>query len=132
MKTDYVVPRDVQPWMTEEIVSARREERKGERFWRKISVRASSSVVDCICLILKISIYGVKDQFFKKQYADCGGDQNKLFGILNALLGRGKQELLPQHDDSLTLSRLFNEFFNTKIENIRHVPDFRTEPTYTL
>ena len=35
LKTDYVVPRDVQPWMTEEIMSARRQKRKGERIWRK-------------------------------------------------------------------------------------------------
>ena len=33
---------------------------------------------------------------------------------------RVKQTLLPQHDDSLTLARLFNEFFITKIDNIRH------------
>ena len=39
---------------------------------------------------------------------------------LNSLLGRGKKALLPQHDDSLTLARLFNEFFITKIDNIRH------------
>ena len=52
--------------------------------------------------------------------SDCGGDQNKLFGIVNSLLRRGKQVLLPQHDDSLTLSRLFNKFFITKIDNIRH------------
>ena len=36
LKTDYVVPRDVQPWMTEEIMSARREKRKGERVWRNL------------------------------------------------------------------------------------------------
>ena len=52
--------------------------------------------------------------------SDCGGDQNKLYGIVNTLLGRGNQALFPQHDDSLTLARLFNEFFITKIDNIRH------------
>ena len=36
------------------------------------------------------------------------------------MLGREKQALLSQHDDSLTLARLFNEFFITKIDNIRH------------
>ena len=36
------------------------------------------------------------------------------------MLGRGKKTLLPQHDNSLTLARLFNEFFITKIDNIRH------------
>ena len=51
---------------------------------------------------------------------DCGGHQNKLFGIVNSLLGCGKQELLPQHYDSLTLSRLFNKFFITRTDNICH------------
>ena len=53
-------------------------------------------------------------------HSDCGGDQKKLFGIVNSLLGRGKQALFLQHDDSLTLAKLFNEFCITKIDNIRH------------
>ena len=35
------------------------------------------------------------------------------------MLGRGKQALLPAHDDSLTSAKLFNEFLITKIDNIR-------------
>ena len=120
LKTDYVVPRDVQPWMTEEIMSARREKRKGERIWRKSRLEVHLQMFIALCLILKNLIHGEKEQFFKKQISDCGGDQKKLFGIVNSLLGRGKKALLPQHDDSLTLARLFNEFFITKIDNIRH------------
>ena len=41
LKIDYVVPRDVQSWMTDEIMSARREKRKGERVWRKSRFRCS-------------------------------------------------------------------------------------------
>ena len=119
-KTDYVVLRDVQPWMTNEIMSARREKREGERIWRKSRLEVRLQMFIALCLILKNIIHGVKEQFFKKQISVCGGDQNKLFGIVNSLLGRGKQALLPQHDDSLTLARLFNEFFITKIDNIRH------------
>ena len=51
-------------------------------------------------------IHGEKEQL-KKLISDCGEDQNKLFGIVN-------------DDDSLTLAILFNEFFITKIDNIRH------------
>ena len=61
-------------------------------------------------------IHCVKEQLKKIQ--DCGGDQTKLFGLVTSLLGRGKQALLPQHYDSLTLARLFNKFFITKIDNI--------------
>ena len=72
-----------------------------------------------LCLILKNIIHGEKERF-KKKILDCGGDQKKLFSIVNSLLGHGKQALLPQHDDSLTLVRMFNEFFNTKIDDICH------------
>ena len=119
LNTDYVVPRDVQPWMTEEIMSARREKCKGERIWRKSRLEVHLQMFIALCLILKNLIHGEKEQL-KKQISDCGGDQKKLFGIVNSLLGRGKKALLPQHDDSLTLARLFNEFFITKIDNIRH------------
>ena len=75
----------------------------------------------------------VKMNSLKKQISDCGGDRKKLFGIVNSLLGRGKEALLPQHYDSLTLTRLFNEFFITKIDNIRHeFHEFRTRPTYSF
>ena len=108
LKTDYVVPCDVQPWMTEEIMFARREKCKGERVLRKSRLEVHLQMFIALCLILKKFIHGEKEQFFKKQISDCGGDQKKLFGIVNSLLGRGKQALLPQHDDSLTLARLFN------------------------
>ena len=62
-----------------------------------------------------------RNSFFNKK-TDFGlwWGSKELFGIVNSLLGRGKKALLPQHDDSLTLARLFNEFFITKIDNIRH------------
>ena len=108
---DYVVPRDVQPWMTKEIMSARREKRKGERIWRKSQLEVHLQMFIALCLILTNLIHGEKKQFFKKQILNCGGDQKTLFGSVNSLLGCGKKALLPQHDDSLTLARLFNEFF---------------------
>ena len=85
--------------------------RKGERVWRKSRLEVYLQMFIALCLILKILIHGEKEQL-KKQISDCGGDQKKLFGIVHSLLGRGKKALLPQHDDSLTLARLFTEFFN--------------------
>ena len=120
LKTDYVVPRDVPPWMTEEIMSARREKRKGEPVWRKSRLEVHFLMFIALCLILQNIIHGEKEQSFKKHISNCGGDKKKLFGIINSLLGRGKQALLPQHDDSLTLAILFNKFFITTFDNIRH------------
>ena len=73
-------------------------------------------------MILKNFIHGEKEQFFKKTYSGLwwGGLKSNYFGIVNSLLWCGKKALLPQHDDALTLARLFNEFFISKIDNIRH------------
>ena len=101
-------------------MSARREKRKGEWIWRKSWLEVHLQMLIALCLFLKNLIHGEKEHFFKKQISDCGGNQKKLFGIVNSLLGCGKKALFPQHDDSLTLARLFNEFFITKIDNIRH------------
>ena len=47
------------------------------------------------------------------------GIKNKLIGIVNYILGRGKQIVYLQHTDSLTLASLFNNYFITKIADIR-------------
>ena len=79
LKTDYVVPRDVQPWMTEEIMSARREKRKRERVWRKSRLEVHLLMFIALCLILKNLIHGENEQLFKKQISDCGGDFKKIW-----------------------------------------------------
>ena len=69
MKTDYVVPRDVQPWMTKEIMYTRREcvKERGAGL-EKISVRGSSSDVHCIMFDFENIIHGEKKQFKKTDF----------------------------------------------------------------
>ena len=71
-----------------------------------------------LCLILKNIIHGKKEQF-KNRFRTAVGIK-KIFGIANSLLGRRKQALLPQHNDYLTLARLFNELIE-KVFAIRLV-----------
>ena len=97
-------------------MSARREKRKGERVWRKSQLEGS----DGHCIMLDFDKHHSWCKGILKKKLDCGGNKKKLFGIVNSLMGRGKQALLPQHDASLTSDRLFNEFFITKIDNICH------------
>ena len=73
-----------------------------------------------LCLKLKTLIYDSKEKCYKKQISDCGGDQKQLFGIVNSVLGRGRQIVYPQHTDSFTLASLFNNYFITKIADIRN------------
>ena len=83
--------------MSEEILSVKREKRKSERTWRKTKLTVHLEIFRALCLKLKTLIYEAKEKCFKKQISDCGGDQRQLFGIVNHLLGRGKQIVYPQH-----------------------------------
>ena len=48
------------------------------------------------------------------------GDQKKLFGIVNSLLGKNKQTVLPQSDCDYTLETNFHTHFTDKIVHIRN------------
>ena len=91
LKTNTVLCCDLQPWMSEEILSVKREKRKSERTWRKTKLTVHLEIFRALCLKLKTLIYDAKEKCFKKQISDCGRDQRQLFGIVNHLLGRGNR-----------------------------------------
>ena len=77
--------------MSEEILSVKREKRKSEQIWRKAKLIVHLEIFRALCQKLKTLIHDAKEKCFHKKILDCGGDQNKLFRIVNFLLGRGKQ-----------------------------------------
>ena len=103
LKTNNVICRDLQPWMSEEILSVKREKRKSERIWRKTKLTVHLEIFRALCLKLKTLYHVAKEKCFKKQISDCGGDQKLLFGIVNSILGRGKQIVYLQHTIHLHL-----------------------------
>ena len=120
LKTDYVTSRILQPWMSEEILFVKREKRKSERIWRKTKLTVCLEIFRALCLNLKTLIYDAKEKCYKKQISDCGGFQKQLFGIVNSYLCRGRQVVYPQHTDSFTIVFLFDNYFITKIADIRN------------
>jgi len=62
-----------------------------------------------------------KATYFVDKIQECSGDQKKLFQIVDKLLGRGKDNALPQYTDAQTLAQTFNNYFVSKITNIRSV-----------
>ena len=116
LKNDHVVSRDLQPWMSEEILSVKREKRKSEQIWRKTKLIVHLEIFRALCLKLKTLIHDAKEKCFHKKISDCGGDQNKLFRIVNILLGRRKQAVYPKHTDSLSLASVFNNYLLQRLQ----------------
>ena len=60
-------------------------------------------------------IHGEKKPFFNKTDFGLWWGSKETIWHFDSLLGHGKQALLPQHDDSLTLAILFNEFSSLRL-----------------
>jgi hypothetical protein len=121
LKTRAIAQRQTQPWVNPEIIEAKRVRRQCERRWRKSSLCVHRIAFKESCEEVKNRIKEAKATYFIKQINDCDNDQRKLFQIVDKLLGRGKPSLLPEYSVASVLAKTFNEFFVTKISNIRSI-----------
>ena len=114
-----IAERLVQPWMNNNITKAKRDRHKAEILYRKDnSVEHRREHKRC-CEVVNDWIQKSKETYFIQKIEECDNDQNKLFKIVDKLLGRGKSSSLPDHKSIEALVQIFNEFFITKIANIR-------------
>ena len=112
--------RPLQPWMNDAILEARRNRRKAERLYRKCNTIPLRQSYKHQCEVVKDLVGKAKKSYYLKEIDDCEKDQKQLFKIVNKLLGRGKSSVFPEHTDAYTLAQMLNEFFITKISNIRN------------
>ena len=118
LKTNICIgDRPLSDLMTYDIRAQKIITRKNEVIWRKnpLCINFQES-----CMAVKHAIDENKTQVIKKKIAESNGDQKKLFNIVNTLLGRRKQLVLPDYNNPITLASIFNMvFFIDKIANIR-------------
>jgi hypothetical protein len=60
-----------------------------------------------------------KSQYYCSLVADCGGDQRKLFSLVDFWLGRERARVLPDGKSATDLANRFAAFFNEKVEKIK-------------
>ena len=70
-------------------------------------------------MAVKKAINESKSQILEKKINECHGDQKKLFGLVDTMIGRKKNVVLPKYDDPATLASMLNTFFIDKINTIR-------------
>ena len=68
---------------------------------------------------MKNAINESKTKVIQEKIVDSKGDQKQLFKIVETLLGRTKQIVLPETQDPASLASRFNMFFIDKIDKIR-------------
>ena len=68
---------------------------------------------------MKNAINESKTKVIQKKIVDSKGDHKQLFKIVETLLGRTKEIVLPKYQDPASLASRFNMFFMDKIDKIR-------------
>ena len=97
--------------MTDDIRALKILRRKNEVIWRKNPLCINFENFRESCMAVKHAIDENKTQVIQKKITESNGDQKKLFNIVNTLLGRRKQLVLPDYNNPITLASSFNMFY---------------------
>ena len=100
-------------------MSLLRERRSVERRWRSIwSIAARTLFVSALRAAVK-QIYTCKIECYQHQMPQCDGNQRRTFVLLNSLMGRRLDPVMPTSSLDDELASRFSNFFLEKITRIR-------------
>ena len=106
-------------WIDEEYRKSRIERRKLERVWKKNkTVENREKYVEQRKKCAELSVR--KQQEYYSHLIDSSSDnQNSLFKVVEKVLDRKSQRILPEHTDPVKLANEFNKFYVDKISKLR-------------
>ena len=97
---------------------AKQSRRQAERLWRKTRLTVHHDMFREKCRLASAQIQEAKKQYYLALITDSKNDARKLLGIVNNLLGRRKETVLPTNQSASELVDMLSRFFNDKIANI--------------
>ena len=119
LKTIQVVERPMNDWINDDILTLKIKRRRNESLWRRTRLTIHYDLYKESCMAVKKAISESKSQIFQKKINECHGDQKKLFEIVDTMIGRKRNGVLPKYDDPATLASMLNTFFIDKINKIQ-------------
>jgi len=123
------VERPLIPWINAEIIDCKKRKRKFEKLWRKSTLTVHYEMYLTEKKQLQVLIKKAKTEHYTNKVKECAGHQGRIFKIIAHLQNTKGKPTLPQHEDIMTLCNTFNDFFITKIANIRSKLDEIPDPT---
>ena len=91
-----------------------------EHIWRWDRVNLDKYRDFCTqCRLVLNLIFATEKEYYQDTFCEHSGNIKHVFKLCNSLLGRGKEQSLPPGLNNQDLADNFNEFFITKINNIR-------------
>ena len=100
-------------------MSLRRQRRKAERDWRRLRTDAARALFVSAHMAVVKQIFSCKVEHYQYQLALCKGDQRHTYMVLNSLLGRSRDPVMPSSMSDDELASCFSAFFTEKVDHIR-------------
>ena len=110
-------PKNV-PWITKKIKLAQTERRKMERKWRSTRLTVHRELFTDQSDYVTTLCREAKQEYYLEKICDCGSDPKKLYKVMNELLHRIRDIVLPSHNSNKDMANQFSSFFLTKMRKL--------------
>ena len=119
IKAKTITLRPQAEWYTTELENEKRTKRRLERKYRKTLLSEDAHAFQIQCARYSELLVTTRQQFYATKVEQHAGDQKSLYKIINKLLHRSNEQLLPAYDSLAELTDRFANFFSDKIQKIR-------------
>ncbi len=123
LQTKEITIREHTPWTTEEIRPEKQKLRKLEKKMRKTQLEIDKQLFKDQQKVYKELLNGKRNNHFSKLIQENSHDPKNLFKVINTALHKKEETPFPPGQTDKDLADEFNEYFEGKIENIRHELD---------
>ena len=107
------------PWFNKDIKAAKSKKRDLEHKWRKSKLEIDRQLYCRQRQVVKHMIEKAKTSYYSGSVENCNGDQKSLYSVVNKLLHKRKEPVLPSTSSEHDLANKFSDYFVGKIETIR-------------
>ena len=108
-------------WYNEDLRNEKRVKRQKERAWRKSKLEVHRQIYVDQCKRVNNLLTKTKAAYYSHMVSDAGNNQQRLFRIVNRLLHRKGQSVLPVHTSSAETAKVISEYFSGKIDICREL-----------
>ena len=107
------------PWMSSDIIEAKRQRRKAERKWRSSKCQSDLATFKRKRNYVTFLMNKARRDYYSNLIAENSYDQKHLFKVSKKLLNITSTPILPPHEDKQKLANEMGMFFVKKIADIR-------------
>ena len=105
-------------WLTEEIITVKRQVRQAERRYHKSKNKDHKEIYTDLKNIYRKHLNFERYKYVNEKFRNCDNDPKKLFSTLDEIMGKCKDTILPEGKSDATVANNMAEFFMNKIHKI--------------